>query len=99
MENAEMLRRIRVNNLCKMGNIRPIIKDMEQDIKDLEQDLKILKKEYDRLEDEYKKADYKLALLDGRMEVVIEGRRTRAKLPRLTIDQIKSVARQLGIRL
>jgi len=88
----ENLRRIRVNSLRKMSDIKPIIEELEQDLKEL-------RGEYTQLDSDYKDADYKLAQLDGRMEVVTKGRSARAKLPKLTIDQIKNVARQLGIRL
>ena len=90
----ENLRRIRVNSLRKMSDIKPIIKELEQDLKEL-------REEYAWLESEYKGADYKLAQLDGRMEVVRIGHKVKAKvkLPKLSMKQVRNIAKQLGIKL
>ena len=87
----EDLEEIRLNALNHIRRILPSIKSLEMELEEL-------REEYKGYKEQYKDADYALAENDGRLEKVTTGKSMRRAKP-LTLDQVKNVARELGIKL
>ena len=58
--------------------------------------IQLKRKEYKDYKEQYEKADYALAQVDGRLEKVNIGRRGK-KAIELNLDQIKNIAKKLGV--
>jgi hypothetical protein len=67
-------------------------------IKALEEELGELKGEYKDYKVQYEGADYALAQIDGRLEKVNVDRSGK-KAVQLSLEQVKNIAKELGIKL
>jgi hypothetical protein len=85
------LEKARLHALNHARNILPSIKSLEEELGEL-------KRKYKDYKEQYEKADYALAQTDERLEKVNIGRRGK-KVMELSLDQIKSIAEKLGVRL
>ena len=85
------LEQVRLEALSRMRIILPSIKSLEKELEELY-------KEQRFYSEQYKEADYALAETDGRLREIAQGRRG-AKPVKLTLAQIKNVAKELGVKL
>ena len=85
------LEEIRTRSLNHLRNLLPSIKALEEELGEL-------KGEYKDYKAKYEEADYALAQIDGRLEKVNIGRRGKKPVG-LSLDQVKSIAKKLGIKL
>ena len=90
-DEKETLEQVRLRSLNHVRNILPSIKALEEELGEL-------KKEYKDYKEQYEKADYALAQIDGRLEKVSIGKCGK-KVVELTLDQVKNVAKKLGVKL
>ena len=82
---------IRVRSLNHIRRLLPTIKALEEELSDLQEEYKDYKAQYE-------KADRELAENDGRLVKVPIGRKG-SKVKELTIEQIKNVAKKLGVKI
>ena len=92
--NEEEKRKLEGNRLRSLNHIRNILPS----IKALEEELKELQREYKDYKEWYEEIDRALAENDGRLVRVPIGRRGK-KVKDLTMEQIKSVAKKLGVKI
>jgi antitoxin component HigA of HigAB toxin-antitoxin module len=89
-EEKRILEETRLYSLNHIRNLLPSIKALEEELSEL-------KEEYKGYKMQYEKADHDLAEEDGRLMKVAMGKSGKAK--KLTMEQVKNVAKQLGIKL
>jgi|LGOV01.1.fsa_nt_gb hypothetical protein len=82
---------IRTRSLNHLRGLLPAIKALEEELGEL-------KGEYKDYKGQYEEADYALAQIDGRLEKVNIGRHGKRPV-QLSLDQIKNIAKKLGIKL
>jgi len=100
MEDKERI--IKLENLLMVKKLTVV--KVYQDFKISQEETKALRKDWERSRDIYEEADLELAQLDGRL-TVISGPSPRQKEAKviepitLTLDQVKALAKRLGIKL
>ena len=82
---------VRIRALNHLTRLLPIIKSLEEELEEL-------KDEYKDYKEQYENADHALAEFDGRLKRIPTGIRGR-KPVKLSLDQIKSIADKLGLRI
>lgn len=82
---------IRVRSLNYIRRLLPTIESLEGELNEL-------REEYKDYKARYEEADKELAENDGRLVRVPTGRKGN-KVKNLTIEQIKSVAKKLGVKI
>lgn len=81
----------RVRSLNHIRRLLPIIKALKEELSELQEEYKDYKVQYEN-------ADKELAENDGRLVRIPTGRKGKGT-KNLTVEQIKSVARKLGVKL
>ena len=90
-DEKEKLEKVRIESLNHIRAILPSIKSVEEELRKLQ-------KEHKDYKEQYENVDRALAEIDGRLSMVPIG--TRARKPmKLTLDQIKNIAKKLGVKL
>lgn len=90
-EEKRILEKTRVHSLNHIRNILPSIKALEEELKELQ-------REYKDYKVQYEEADRALAENDGRLrKITIEKR--GGKSPKLSLEQIERIAKELGVEL
>lgn len=87
----ERLEKVRLEALSQMRVILPSIKSLEEELEQLRETHNVYKEVYE-------KADHALTEIDGRLVIIPKGKHGK-KPPKLTMEQIKRVAKELGVRL
>lgn len=87
----EKFEKVRLQSLNRIRGILPYIKALEEELSELREEYKDYKRQYEE-------ADRELAENDGRLMRVPIGRR-KNKTNDLTIEQIKNIAKQLGVKI
>lgn len=90
-EEKERLEEVRLEALSHMRIILPSIKSLEKELEELYEKQRFYS-------GQYKEADYALAEADGRLKKIAQGRHG-TKPVKLTLAQIKKVAKELGVKL
>lgn len=87
----ERLEKVRLEALSHMRIILPSIKSLEEELEKLYREQRFYS-------EQYKEADYALAETDGRLRRIAQGKRG-GKPVKLTLTQIKKVAKELGVKI
>ena len=90
-EEKERLEKVRFEALSQIWAILPSIKSLEEKLEQLRETHSVYKEVYE-------KADHALAEFDGRLVVIPKGRHGK-KPAKLNLEQIKRVAKKLGVTL
>lgn len=90
-EEKAGLEKVRIEALSHMRIILPSIKSLEEELEKLYEEQRFYN-------EQYKEADYALAETDGRLRKIAQGKRG-AKPVKLNLEQIKRVAKELGVKL
>ena len=87
----ERLEKVRLEALSHMRIILPSIKSLEKELEELYEKRRFYN-------EQYKEADHALAEADGRLRRIAQGKHGK-KPVKLSLEQIKNVAKELGVKL
>lgn len=90
-DEKERLEKVRLDALSQMRVTLPSIKSLENELEELYEEQRFYT-------EQYKEADRALAENDGRLRKIAAGK-CEKKPPKLTLTQIKKIAKELGVKL